>query len=226
MSLTKRTKLKAALGAAAAIVAAGALIASAPKKHDHDHDHDHTHADHRHVAELDKPAPGFTLVGTDKKEVSLKDYKGKVVVLEWFNPDCPFVKHHYDKDVQTTTKLQEEFAKQDVVWLRINSGAEGKQGAGRERNLKAIEQYGIKTPVLLDESGKVGKMYAAKRTPELYVIDAEGVLRYHGAIDDNPRPSGTAKTNYVRDAVKAVLAGEEVDVKQTKAYGCGVKYGR
>ena len=172
-------------------------------------------------------APAFKLTDLEGKKHDLAEYtkEGKVVVLEWFNPECPFVKKHYAGEDKTMIALQEEFKNDEVVWLRINSGAEGKQGAGLEHNKKRAEEFGIETPILLDESGKVGQMYGAKRTPELFIIDTDGRIQYHGAIDDNPGPQLTGKeTNYVKDALRQVLAGETVTMRETRAYGCGVKY--
>jgi len=180
-------------------------------------------------AEINQPAPDFTITDVNGEEHTLSAYTeaGKVVVLEWFNPDCPVVKARYENfegDVAPTIQLEKAHA-DSVVWLRINSGAEGKQGAGVERNKKAMADVGIETPVLLDMSGKVGKMYGAKVTPEMYVIDAEGVLRYHGAIDSNQGKRDLGDEFYLKDALQAVLAGETVETQETKARGCGVKYG-
>jgi len=174
-------------------------------------------------AEVGSAAPDFTLTDLDGDEHTLSDYtaEGKVVVLEWFNPDCPFVVKHYK--ASTMADLAAEFG-EDVVWLAINSNAPGKQGSGAERNRRAVEEWGISYPVCLDEPGEVGQRYRARTTPHMYVIDAEGVLRYAGAIDDSPR--GTAETNYVRAALEAVLAGEAVETTTTRPYGCSVKYVR
>ena len=111
-----------------------------------------------------------------------------------------------------------------VVWLAINSGAQGRQVAGIERNRKAVSDYSIAYPVLMDESGEVGRMYGAKTTPGMYVIDTDGVLRYAGAIDNNPSVRTMGDVNYVSDVLDAVVAGSEVMVGETKSYGCSVKY--
>ena len=208
-TLTRRGLLALGLGA----IAAGGLVAMGPGE-------EHAHA------EIGKAAPQCTLkdpAGVEHAMAKLAEGK-KAVVLEWFNPDCPFVKMHYTEDTQTMNKLAAEFAEQGVVWIRINSGAPGKQGAGADRNVKAITDFKIDGPVLLDESGEVGHMYNAKRTPEMYVIDAEGVLRYHGAIDNAQGARGPGDVNYVRAALQSVLAGETVATPETKAYGCSVKY--
>jgi len=112
-----------------------------------------------------------------------------------------------------------------VVWVAINSGAPGLQGAGLERNLKAIEEYGIEYPLLLDEEGTAGRAYAAKTTPHMYIIDGEGVLRYAGAIDDS-NGRGEATRNHVKAALDELLADKPVSVTESKPYGCSVKYAR
>lgn len=214
---------KAILGVALATAGAGAMIALAgPGDHK-----SHAVADHD-VAKVGHAAPHFKLMDLEKNEHALKTYLEdedvNAVVLEWFNPGCPFVKKHYAFDDKTMLYLEEEFEGKGVVWLRINSGAEGKQGAGMENNTKAADEWNIESPILLDMSGEVGHAYGAKTTPHMYVIDSEGVLRYAGAIDDNKSARGKAEVNYVKDALSAVLAGETVEVKETKPYGCGVKY--
>jgi peroxiredoxin len=176
-------------------------------------------------AALGKPAPDFTLTDTEGVPHHLADYiqEGKTVVLEWFNPDCPFVRKHHQK----TDSMKNTYAYckgKDVVWLAINSGAPGKQGYGLERNRKAIQDYGIQYPLLLDESGVVGKMYGAKTTPDMFVI-YKGNLVYEGAIDNNPSPAGDlGDRNYVREAIDACTAGKSVGTAKTRSYGCSVKY--
>lgn len=170
-------------------------------------------------------APDFALTDTEGNEHRLSEYlkEEKVVVLEWFNPDCPFVKKHHQK----TRSMAESFdlaSEYEVVWLAINSGAPGKQGAGLERNQKAIEEYKIAYPVLLDETGKVGKLYGAKTTPHMFLIDKDGTVLYAGAIDDKPNTTDLGKTNYIKQAVEQCMEGEKVDPSTTKPYGCSVKY--
>src|SRR5690606_37007665 len=134
-------------------------------------------------AKLGEAAPDFTLTSLEGKEVKLSEFKGKTVVLEWFNPECPVVVFHYSDNGQLKglhKELKEEH--EDLVWLLINSGAPGEQGTGIEKNKGYAEKWEIKAPILVDESGKVGKMYDAKTTPHMYVIDKEGTLVYHGAI--------------------------------------------
>ena len=175
--------------------------------------------------EIGKPAPDFTLTSLDGKEVKLSSFKGKSVVLEWFNPDCPFVKTcHNDGQLKGLAAKHK-----DVVWLAINSGAPGKQGHGKETNEKGKKAFGIGYPILFDADGKVGRMYKAERTPHLYIVDKDGNLAYRGAID-NTR-SGRAEDapdgkliNYVEEALKDIAAGKKVRTPETKAYGCSVKY--
>jgi len=178
-----------------------------------------------HMARVGEAAPDFTLKDTAGKEHHLADLTkaGKVVVLEWFNPDCPVSKAYHTGD-NVMTKLAAELAGRDVVWMAINSGAAGKEGAGLERNQKAVTEYSIAYPILIDESGSVGRMYGAKTTPHMFVIGKDGKLQYAGAIDDSSG-RGAGKTNYVREAVSALLAGKDVAVKESKSFGCSVKYG-
>ncbi|MEM1071286.1 MAG: redoxin domain-containing protein [Planctomycetota bacterium] len=170
------------------------------------------------------PAPAFTLTDTDGETYSLEDHQGKIVVLEWFNPDCPFVKKfHYATKVMHETHAG--FAgNEDVVFLAINSGAAGKQGAGLERNQQAKVDFKIEYPILLDESGEVGKAYGAKRTPEMFIIDGEGIIRYHGPIDSNPS-ARTIGENYLQLAITQLVNGEsEIITPDNDIYGCSVKY--
>ena len=177
---------------------------------------------------IGQPAPDFTLTDCSGKKVSLSDYKGKVVVLEWVNHGCPFVAKHYGSG--NMQKLQADAAAKGVVWLSICSSAPGKQGhmTGGDASKKCAETQSAATAYLLDESGEVGKTYNAKVTPEMVVIDANGVLVYQGAIDDkkstNPGDIAGAK-NYVAAALDEVLAGKPVTTPKTEAYGCSVKYG-
>lgn len=180
------------------------------------------------LATVGKPAPGFTLVDAAGKKQALADYKGKWVVLEWVNFDCPFVRKHYDsKNMQT---LQGKYAGQEVVWLSICSSAPGKQGYFEGDALKKrIQDEGIKsTAYLIDATGEVGRLYEAKTTPQMFVINPEGVLLYGGAIDDRPsaKPEDVqGATNYVVDALTLGMSGKPVATSWTKSYGCSVKYG-
>ena len=180
------------------------------------------------VAKVGEKAPDFTLKTLDGKEVSLSKLlaEKKIVVIEWFNPGCPFVVKHHER-FPTMANLYKKYCKGDdakVTWVAINSGAKGKQGHGVELNKKAKAKWKIEYPILLDESGKVGRMYGARTTPHMYVIDAEGKLRYAGAIDDVRNPRKLGEVNYVANALDAVLAGKDVEKTSTKPYGCSVKY--
>jgi hypothetical protein len=180
-----------------------------------------------HATKVGDPAPSFSLVDTNGKQHALGDFKGKVVVLEWFNHDCPFVKKHYDSG--NMPALQSRYAAKDVVWLSINSSAPGKQGnyAPEKASELSKEKKSAATYVLLDQDGTVGRLYGAKTTPHMYVIDGKGILRYEGAIDSvssTDQADIKDATNYVAAAVDAVMAGKNVDPSVTQSYGCGVKY--
>lgn len=170
-------------------------------------------------------APVFTLDDTDGQAHSLASYleQGQIVVLEWFNPDCPFVKKHHQSH-QTMADLQQKYADQGVTWLAINSGAEGKQGAGVERNQRARKEYGLAYPILMDATGAVGKMYGATNTPHMFIITPDGVVAYAGAIDNDPSVAAVGDENHVAAALGDLLAGRAVKTAATKAYGCSVKY--
>jgi peroxiredoxin len=223
-----------AVALVAAALAAGSAGNAEPKKSEGTMGEHDSHAGHAHAhaaeaggkmtkAEVGQPAPQFALTGLDGKEFRLADHANEVVVLEWFNPDCPFVQKHHKK-FETMETMAAKYGEKGVVWVAINSGAPGKQGAGKDRNAKAVSDFGIDYPLLLDESGTVGRMYEAKTTPHMFVID-KGTLVYAGAIDDNRSPATLGETNYVQEALDAVLAGEKVANAQTKPYGCSVKYG-
>lgn len=162
-------------------------------------------------------APEFKLKDTQGATHSLSAHQGQWVVLEWYNPTCPFVVRHYDK--QTMTKLAAEFGAQGVKWFAVDSSHFVTSTSGKDFEAK----HGIKHPVLLDADGAVGRKYGAKTTPHMYVIDPNGVLRYIGAIDDDPWGDKT-KTNYVRNALRDGLAGKSIQTPETKPYGCSVKY--
>ncbi len=175
--------------------------------------------------------PDFTLTDTEGKEHKLSDVladKKTVVVLEWFNPGCPVIVRHHT--TESTVKKAYEAYKDDkehkVVWLAINSGAPGMQGHGVDTNQRAREKWHIDYPVLLDESGDVGRAYSAQVTPHMYVIAADGKLLYRGAIDDDRSGRKSDPRNYVLDALKNHFAGKDIDPQTTEPYGCGVKYSR
>jgi peroxiredoxin len=178
-------------------------------------------------AEVGKPAPDFELTDLDGKTHRLADYGGKTVVLEWFNPECPFVNFAHDKG-----PLEDMAAKQSergIVWLAINSGAPGKQGHGIEKNEQGRERFGLAHPILLDEDGSVGHRYGAVKTPHMFLIDPEGVLRYAGAIDNAPFGEVDGEgdhVNHVETALADLAGGKDVATATTSAYGCTVKYAR
>lgn len=179
------------------------------------------------VVAIGAAAPGFTLTDTEGTSFDLAAMKGKTVVLEWFNPDCPFVVYAHGTDGPLRT-LPGQWLAKDVVWVAINSGAPGAQGHGLERNRAARVEYAMSYPVLLDEDGRVGKQYGATNTPHTFVVGPDGNLAYQGALDDAPRgersPAGGASRGWLDDALRAVVSGQAPAVPQTKAYGCGVKY--
>jgi peroxiredoxin len=174
-----------------------------------------------------KTAPDFTLTDSNGKPHSLSDYKGKVIVLEWFNHGCPFVVKHYDSG--NMPKLQKEYTAKGVIWLSICSSAPGKQGfgTGAEQNAKAKKAGAAPTAILIDSDGKVGRLYGARSTPAMYVINKKGSLAYAGAIDDKPTTDQAdipGAKNYVKEALDEVLNGKTVATASTKSYGCSVKY--
>lgn len=178
------------------------------------------------TAELGKPAPGFELKDVNGKTVKLSDYRGKTVVLEWFNPGCPFVKYaHGEGPLKDVSKLPGA-GRADVVWLAINSGKAGAQGTGVETNKQAAADWKMNYPVLIDESGTVGRAYGAKTTPHMYVIDPGGKLVYRGALDNAPlgRAKDGATVSYVQAALDDLAAGRAVRTAETQSYGCSVKY--
>lgn len=180
-----------------------------------------------HVATVGQPAPEFTLTSAGGEKISLADYSGKFVVLEWINFDCPFVVAQYKSG--NMQGLQKTYTGKDVVWLSVCSSAPGKQGFFEGETLQGrIQQAGWNgTAYLIDADGKVGKMYEAKTTPHMYVVNPEGILVYAGAIDSQPTTEVAAiakSTNYVSAALEAGMSGKEVAMKTSMPYGCGVKY--
>lgn len=180
------------------------------------------------AATVGQPAPAFTLTDLDGKTHSLSDFKGKTVVLEWVNQECPFVVKHYEKSGNLPA-TQKAAVADGVVWLLINSAAPGKQGDYDAEKVKAwMEKNKVAaTAYFRDQDGKVGRAYDAKTTPQIYVINAEGVLVYNGAIDS--KRSTDAKDiegaeNYAKSALAAVKEGRPVATPVTQPYGCSVKY--
>jgi len=179
---------------------------------------DHHEGDAKGAA-IGKAAPEFSLKDQNGKTVSLADYKGKTVVLEWFNQGCPYVVRHYKAKTMIDTAAK--YKDKDVVWLAINTTA----GKTADDNKASAESWGINYPILSDTSSSVAQAYGAKSTPHMFVIDKEGKLVYKGAIDDDASAEGgNAKTNYVAKALDETLAGKPVSTPETKSYGCGVKY--
>jgi peroxiredoxin len=177
--------------------------------------------------EIGKATPNFTLPDTNGKTHSLADFKGKYVVLEWYQPDCPFVGKQYRSG--NMQALQKEYTAKGVVWLSIDSSAPGEQGnyPADKLNEFAAKDGAARTALLLDPAGDVGKLYGAQTTPDMYVINPNGILVYKGAID-NKRSTDLADvktaTNYVKTALDAALAGKAVSTTSTRPYGCSVKY--
>ncbi|MFL6518950.1 MAG: thioredoxin family protein [Chthoniobacterales bacterium] len=172
-------------------------------------------------------APDFSLQDSKGKTQSVSQYKGKYVVLEWFNPDCPFVKKHYGSG--NMQKLQEEFTAKGVVWLSIDSSAPGLEGylTAEQANTKMAEWKTKQTALVFDPDGKAGRTYGAKNTPHMFVINPEGKIVYEGAIDSKPTPNPAdiaSSTNYVKVALDELLAGKIVSTATTKPYGCSIKY--
>jgi peroxiredoxin len=165
-------------------------------------------------------APTFTLDDHNGKPVKLADHRGKVVVLEFVNPDCPFVKAHYDPNVRTMPKLAEKYADDGVVWLAINAT----HYYGVEKNKAFHKKHDLPYPVLDGSAGDVGRRYGAKTTPHVYVIDRQGRIAYQGAVDDNPLGRKKSTTPYLANALAAITGGDEIATPKTKPYGCSVKY--
>jgi len=162
----------------------------------------------------------FTLEDQNGNKISLSDYGDKIVVLEWTNPDCPFVKRHYNE--KTMVQLAEKYKDKDVVWFAVNST----HYMGNEDNKKWSDKYGVPYPILNDSSGEVGKSFGAKTTPHMYIIDNTEGLVYEGGIDDDK--SGAInpdkRSNYVDLALTNLSSGDTIEISKSKPYGCSVKY--
>lgn len=182
------------------------------------------------LAKVGETAPNFSLINQDNKKISLEEFRGKKVVLEWTNHECPFVKRHYETG--NMQKLQKELVEENVIWLSIVSSAKGKQGYIDQDQAKKLTLTRDAYPnhVLLDEDGSVGKKFAAKTTPHMYVIDEDGVLKYQGAIDNLGTMGALFSTdlsqgvNFVREAIKSLNADTEIKSSNTRPYGCSIKY--
>ena len=198
-----RRAISLSLVASLVLVVAAVFAADAPK------------------AAIGQPAPAFTLQDQDGKSVSLADHAGKVVVLEWWNNECPIDARHYTPD-DVMNKLAGKWTEKGVVWLAINS-TKNKTNAD---NKKAADSWKMARPVLNDAAGDIGHAYGATNTPHMYVIDKEGKVVYMGAIDDDPQGNKKEKVNYVDKALTDLMAGTSISTPQTKAYGCSVKYAK
>ncbi|MDB6062226.1 MAG: alkyl hydroperoxide reductase [Verrucomicrobiaceae bacterium] len=179
------------------------------------------------TANVDQPAPAFSATGADGKTVSLDSYRGKTVVLEWTNADCPFVKKHYESG--NIPKLQQEATAKGVVWLQVISSAPGKQGYVEGPAAIQLNKYRNAQPTatVLDADGKIGKLYGAQTTPHIFIVNAQGQLVYKGGIDSIPSAdkADIAKAdNYVVAALGDIAAGRKIANSSTKPYGCSVKY--
>lgn len=179
------------------------------------------------VPKTGAPAPEFTATDLQGHERRLSEFKGKFVVLEWHNQGCPFVAKHYSSG--NMQRLQKDLTGQGVVWLTVISSAPGKQGyvTPEEETTYLAQTHASPTAVLLDPDGKLGRLYGAKTTPHMFVIDDHGTLVYAGAIDDRPSTDVAdidGAKNYVRAAYEEAKAGKPVSVSTTASYGCSVKY--
>ena len=177
------------------------------------------------AAELGKAAPAFALKDIAGKEVKLADYKGKIVVLEWFQPSCPVCQAHYKDDGACRT-TSDKLSKDGIVWLLVNSTEANNDDSKAENNKKFFEERKITRTVLFDTDGKTGMAYGARTTPHCFVIDAKGNLAYRGAIDNAMEKDAKEKVNYVEAAVSELKAGKPVTKAESKPYGCGVKYAK
>jgi peroxiredoxin len=177
--------------------------------------------------DMGQPAPPFTGTDSHGNTLSLADFRGSIVVLEWTNHDCPFVRRHYETG--NMQRLQQQAADAGVVWLTIISSAPGEQGFvdGKEADALTDARGAAPRAVILDSSGEIGQAYAAKTTPHMFVIDAGGKLVYMGAIDNEPRNAGADPAraqNYVRDALGALAENKQIATSVTQPYGCSIKY--
>lgn len=173
-------------------------------------------------------APYFSLPDEDGTQVSLTELKGKIVVLQWFNPECVYTRHaHMGGNLGRIAARWEE---KGVVWLTINSAGPGQEGYGVDYNIIWKPKYGIDNAMLFDETGEVGHLYAAKRTPECFVIDKQGTIVYHGAADNKPQSSllegHDKEIHYVDAALSDLEAGRKVAIPETRPYGCSIRYAK
>jgi peroxiredoxin len=179
------------------------------------------------AVQVGTPAPDFTATDTHGQVHSLSEYKGKFVVLEWHNRECPFTRKHYESG--NMQKLQREWTSRGVIWFTVISSAPGQQGyvTADEENAYVERMKAAPTAVLLDPTGKLGHLYGAKTTPHMFVINPDGILIYDGAIDNKPTTDLDdipGARNYVSEALEEAMAGKSVSVPTTRPYGCSVKY--
>lgn len=179
------------------------------------------------AAKVGEPAPDFTATASNGKTYRLSDYRGKFVVLEWHNNGCPYTRKHYTTD--NMQQLQKEWIARGVVWFTIISSSPGKQGymTASEENDYLAKMHAAPTAALLDPTGAIGHLYDARTTPQMIIIDPQGVVIYDGAIDDRPTADVSdiaGATNYVSAALKQAMEGKPVAIPTTRPYGCSVKY--
>ncbi len=172
------------------------------------------------AAKVGEKAPDFALKDSTGKVHKLSDYKGKIVVLQWVNPGCPICKRVHEKGLAKQMQTDVKQIDANVVFLAINSTFNAEPSATAEY----LKKYQITVPALDDREGKVGRLYGAKTTPHLFIIDAEGILRYQGAFDDDAQGEKTERVNYVVQAIEQITEGETVMPNTTKSYGCSIKY--
>lgn len=215
MFMSRRNFSLAAGMAAAVALTAGALIASTAQA----------------APDAGEPvlAPDFTGTTATGETLSLSDFAGKTVILEWTNDGCPFVQKHYAVPPANMQGLQTDASESDVVWLSIISSAPGKQGHRTGAEILDMNEGRGATPahVIIDESGDIGRLYKAKTTPHMFLITEDGTIAYQGGIDDTPSARVSdieTATNYVSAAMQSVAAGEPVEMASSKPYGCSVKY--
>lgn len=178
--------------------------------------------------EVGAPAPAFDGTTAKGETLSLDQYRGKTVILEWTNHDCPYVRKHYGAN--NMQALQKDTTADGVVWLTVISSAPGTQGylEGADATKVAADRGAAPSAIVLDPQGTIGKMYDARTTPHMYIVNPEGTLVYKGGIDDKPTANPAdieSATNYVRLALDEMAAGKPVSNPSTRAYGCSVKYG-
>ena len=184
---------------------------------------------HLYAININSKAPNFELTSHTGKKISTKELRGKTVILEWYNHGCPFVRKHYDSgNMQKTQKLARKDS--NTIWLSIVSSAKNKQGylaTVVDAQNKHKEEKSLANFILLDQDGSVGRLYEAKRTPEIFIIDKKGILKYMGAIDSIPSADKSdikKAKNYISEALDQLTKGQKITTAKTKAYGCSIKY--